>query len=90
MKMEILKQNYKLIKNYKNSFDLEKVMEITTEYFLDFDYIVGDLSYGKIRLKGFCTKENKLFNKINDYEKIEKYIEEKCAYDCGYFILEKY
>ena len=32
---------------------------------------------------------NKNYNKINDYQNVEKYIKENCAYGCRYFILEK-
>ena len=55
----------------------------------DYDYIVGDIAYSKLRLKGFNKKNNKNFNQINDYKNVEKYIKENCAFDCKYFILEK-
>lgn len=81
--------NYSLEKDYKDAFDLEGVEHLYTEYFEVYDYVLGDWSYGKLRLKGFCNKENKLFKDINDYSKIDKYIEKNCAFDCRYFILEK-
>ena len=40
-------------------------------------------------LKGFNKKKNKNFNKINDYNNLDKYIKENCAYGCKYFVLEK-
>ena len=60
-----------------------------TNFFAQYDIIVGDIAYSKLRLKGFNNKDNKNFNKINDSKNIEKYIKENCAYDCKYFILEK-
>ena len=60
-----------------------------TEYFDDYDFIVGDWAYGKVRLKGFNNKSNKHYNKFNDSDKIDKYIKEYCAYGCKYFILER-
>ena len=81
--------NYELIKDYKDGFDKETVENLITEYFDDYDYIVGDWSYGKLRLKGFCNKENKLNNKINNIDILDKYIKENCAYDCKYFVLKK-
>lgn len=80
---------YKLIINYKDAFDKEKTLEKVTDYFNDFDYIVGDWSYGGLRLKGFCKKENKRLNKINDFSNLDGYIKEKCAFGCKYFVLEK-
>ena len=32
---------------------------------------------------------NKLNRDINDFENVDKYIKENCAYGCKYFILEK-
>lgn len=81
--------NYKLINNYKEAFDKELIEQKLTDYFDDYDYIVGDFSYNKLRLKGFCKKENKKLNKINDYDNLEEYIKNECAYECRYFILEK-
>ena len=53
------------------------------------DYILGDFAYGKLRLKGFCNKDNPKFNKINDINNKEKYLEKECAYKCKYFLLKK-
>ena len=86
---KIENNDYELIKDYKKGFDYDAIKEKYTEYFEDYDYILGDWSYGKLRLKGFCNKDNELFNEINDYSKIDKYIKDNCAYDCKYFIIKK-
>ncbi len=87
--MELLDQEYKLIKDNGECFDLELVKEKITDYFKDYDYIVGDIAYSKLRLKGFTKKDNKMNNEINDFDRLDKYILENCAYGCKYFILEK-
>lgn len=87
--MELLDQEYKLIKDNGECFDLEMVKEKITDYFKDYDYIVGDIAYSKLRLKGFTKKDNKMNNEINDFDRLDKYILENCAYGCKYFILEK-
>lgn len=81
--------NYELINNYKDGFDKATVESLITDYFKDYDYIVGDWSYGHLRLKGFCDKENKMFKKINNIDNLDTYIKENCAYDCRYFVLKK-
>lgn len=81
--------NYEIIKNYKDGLDLETLNLKYTEYFEEYDYILGDWAYGKLRLKGFCDRKNKLFNHINDYTQIDKYIKENCAYECKHFIIKK-
>ncbi len=80
---------YEVIKDYKNAYNLEELKEKYTDYFYEFDYILGDYSYDKLRLKGFCKKDNKNFNEINDYGKVETYLKEYCSYECRYFIIEK-
>ena len=64
--MKILDNEYEIIENYKEGFDITKIKELYTDYFDNYDYILGDWSYGKLRLKGFCDKTNKMCNRIND------------------------
>lgn len=82
-------KTYEVMKDYKNGFEDDKVAEKLTDYFDDYDYILGDWSYGKLRLKGFNNKENKNYKPINDIEKVDEYIKKHCAYECRYFILKK-
>ncbi len=87
--VEINENKYKLTENYNEGFEKEEFLNKCTDYFREYDYIVGDYAYGKLRLKGFNKKNNKNFNKINDYNNLKKYLKENCAYGCKYFILEK-
>lgn len=80
---------FELIENYKDGFNLEEITSKYTEYFDNYDYIIGDWSYGKLRLKGLCDKKNKLNNKINNIKIKDEYLKNNCAYDCRYFILKK-
>lgn len=89
--MEILvnEKKYEVIKNYKDAFDEEEFKSKFTDFFYDYDYVVGDIAYGKLRLKGFYDEKNKKVNKINNYKNVDKYIENNCAYDCRHFIIKK-
>lgn len=80
---------YELIKNERDGFDKEEVLSKTTDYFIPYDYIVGDWAYGKLRLKGFYDNKNKKCKEINNIKNVEKYIKEYCAFNCKYFILKK-
>lgn len=88
-KIVLNEKEYELIKDYKNAFDLVELTDKFTEYFEDYDYIVGDYSYDKLRLKGFCSKNNKNFKEVNDYDKVDDYLKNFCSYECRYYILEK-
>lgn len=87
--IEIENNKYNLIENYRDGFNLDEFKEKYTEYFEPYDFIIGDYSYGKLRLKGFCTKLNKICNKINDIKFKDDYIKNLCSYECRYYILEK-
>lgn len=82
-------KEYTLIKDEKSSFDYDEVVEKFTDYFNEFDYVLGDYSYEKLRLKGFCKKNNKNFKECNDYKNVESYLRNFCSYGCRYFIIEK-
>lgn len=81
--------DYEVVSNYKNAFCMEDLEERYTEYFLDFDYILGDYSYDSLRLKGFFDSKNKQCRKLNDIEHLDQYIQKYCAYECRYFLLKK-
>ena len=87
--IEVENKEYELITNYRNGFDKEEFEKRYTDYFEDYDYIVGDIAYSSLRLKGFYDSKNKKVNKINNYDNLDKYLKENCANDCRYFVLKK-
>jgi len=89
VKVKVENIEYELIKDYRDGFDEQQFLERVTDYFYEFDYIFGDWAYGKLRLKGFYNKENKKVSNINNYDNIDDYIKNNCAFDCKYFVLEK-
>ena len=80
---------YTLEKNYKDAFALDEVVGLCTDYFVDFDYIFGDYSYSKLRLKGFYDNSNKKVKNINNIKELDNYLKDYCSYDCKYFLLKK-
>ena len=89
MEKIIRNKRYKVIKDYGETIDTINLEEIVTDYYDNFDYIIGDWAYGKVRLKGFYNHNNRAVKNYNDYNDIEDYINNKCAYGCKHFILEK-
>lgn len=87
--IEVENNKYELVTDYKNGFDLEDFTSHYTDYFEDYDYLVGDIAYSKLRLKGFYDSGNKKAKKINDFKYLNKYLEEDCAVECKYFVLKK-
>ena len=91
MKILINSNEYELIKNNRDSFDYEEIKNklVDVDYFDKYDYILGDYSYDKLRLKGFYDKNNSEVNESNNYENIDNYINNYCSFGCKYFILKK-
>ncbi len=85
---KLLDNNYKVTKG-KENFDYEEVNSLFTDYFQDYDYVLGDYSYGKIRLKGFYDSNNKKAKKLNDIKYLEDYIKEYCSPGAKTFFLKK-
>lgn len=87
--IEVENNKYELIKNYKDAFELNDFISYYTDFFYDYDYLVGDIAYSKLRLKGFYDEKNKKAKSFNNYKYIDKYLMDNCATDCKYFILKK-
>ena len=88
-KITVENHNYELIKNYRDAFNEEEFVSKCTDYFYDYDYIVGDIAYSKLRLKGFYDSSNKKVSQINNFDKVDEYLKNNCANDCKYFIVKK-
>ena len=80
-------KKYKIIDNYGNCIKIEEIESFLTSYFDIYDYICGDYAYDRLRLKGFCDKENKNHNKKNDIKGYEKNISDLCSYKCKHFLM---
>lgn len=79
---------YELIKD-NDAFNIDEFNIYYTNYFIKFDYIVGDISYSKLRLKGFYNNDNKNVKKHNNIDNLEDYLKNNCSYMCKYFVLKK-
>ncbi len=80
---------YQLLENGKDGYDDAIFQEKWTEYFEPFDFIFGDWSYGKLRLKGFYKTTHSDVKAYNDIKNYKDYLKNECAYGCRYFLLEK-
>lgn len=81
--------DYQIIENYKEGYNEEKFKSKLTDYFYDYDYVMGDWAYGKLRLKGFYDQSNSKVKDINNYEKAQDYLKTNCAYGCKFFIAKR-
>lgn len=87
--IEVNGHKFEIIKDEKNCFDKDEFESLFTDYFYDYDYIVGDIAYSKLRLKGFYSKDNKKVKPVNNIDNLENYIDNYCAYGCKYFVIKQ-
>ena len=87
--IEVNNINYDIVKNYRDAFDKDEFIEKCTDYFSDYDYIVGDIAYGKLRLKGCYDSKNKKVKDLNNFKNLDSYLKNNCAVDCKYFVLKR-
>ena len=88
-KLDINGISYEVIRNDRDCMDKDVLLEKVTDYFDDYDYIFGDYSYEKMRLKGFYDSNNKKVKDINDIKYLDDYIRDYCSYGAKVFLLKK-
>lgn len=88
-KIIINEVDYEIVENKDDCIPKDELELKLTDYFDGFDYILGDWAYDKLRLKGFCDKENKNYKEINGIDKKDEYLKNQCAYGCKYFLIKK-
>ncbi len=89
MKIKIKDNDYEVFKDYGETLSELDLDVIATDYYDNFDYIVGDWAYGKVRLKGFYEEGNKNLKNHNNIKNLDDYLKNNCAYGCKYFVLKK-
>ena len=81
--------SYEVIRDDNKCLEKVNLNDIMTDYFDPFDYVLGDFSYDKVRLKGYYDSNHKQVKKYNDYKNIDNYIKDYCSVGCNVFIIKK-
>ena len=78
--------DFELVKNYRDGFDIATFNEKYVNVAFDrYTFIVGDVSAGITRLKGFANDPKS----PNSFKKIPDYLNESCNMNTAYFILKR-
>lgn len=88
-KVDIDNNSFEIIKDYKKGYNKEEFINKYTDFYDEYDYVVGDWAYSKLRLKGFYNKSNKNCKEFNNIDNLDKYLNENCAYECAYFVAKR-
>jgi len=77
---------FEMIKDYREAFDLVKFQERYVDVAFDiYTYLVGDISSGMLRIKGFNSDPKS----PNGYKRIPDYLNESCQLNCAHYILKR-
>ncbi|MBW1605756.1 YutD family protein [Lactobacillus sp. Sy-1] len=77
---------YQLVANEGDAFDLEVLRVTYNTFFSKYDYILGDVGYGQLRLTGFYTDERNV-NPASKISAVSDFLVEYCNFGAPYFIL---
>ncbi|WP_414052873.1 YutD family protein [Macrococcus animalis] len=85
-----LNQHYfHLLENYNNAFDQEMFEGRYSEILDRYPYIVGDIGFEQLRLKGFFEDKKKGADISRRFSAIQDYLLEYCNFGCPFFILKR-
>ncbi|KRO07873.1 hypothetical protein IV59_GL001706 [Paucilactobacillus hokkaidonensis] len=79
---------YRLVANYRDAFEPDKLGERFSTILSKYDYIVGDWGFEQLRLKGFYASSNKNAQKTQMEDAIQDYLYEYCNFGCAYFVVQ--
>ncbi|MDR1568810.1 MAG: YutD family protein [Streptococcaceae bacterium] len=80
---------YRIVFNYREGFDAEKLEQRFSNILGKYDYIVGDWGYDQLRLRGFYQDFKKKVNTDKKIDTLIDYLYEYCNFGCSFFVLEK-
>lgn len=84
---EMENKKFELIFNYKDAFDKDLFFEKYVDLFDEKDFIVGDVSYEKLRLTGFVFSNQA--NNSRNIDNLEDFILEYCNLGCPFFVVKR-
>ena len=82
-------RQYKVVVDYREGFQVEKIGERFSEVLARYDYIVGDWGYEQLRLRGFFEVDNKKATPEQRIDTLEDYLYEYCNFGCAYFVIQR-
>ncbi|KAA8325212.1 MULTISPECIES: YutD family protein [Leuconostoc] len=85
--VEIDKLTLILVENFKSAFDADKLAIRYTPLLAQYDFLVGDISAGQLRLKGFYNN-SKTNVKQDQIDALQDYLYEYVNFGAPYFVLE--
>lgn len=80
---------FHIIENHKDAFNQEMFEGRYSEILDRYPYIVGDIGFEQLRLKGFFDDKKKGADISKRFSSIQDYLLEYCNFGCAYFVLKR-
>lgn len=80
---------FHIIENHKDAFNQEMFEGRYSEILDRYPYIVGDIGFEQLRLKGFFDDKKKGADISKRFSAIQDYLLEYCNFGCAYFVLKR-
>lgn len=78
---------YELVYNERDAFDADAFADRFSMILAKYDYIVGDLGYGQLRLRGFYANDRPKVAVDRRIQTLQDYLFENCNFGCPYFVV---
>jgi uncharacterized protein YutD len=83
---QINEHPYELLTNYRDAFDRMMLSDRFNTFYSKYDYLVGDMGFGQLRLRGFYSDERNVPAELK-ISALQDYLDEHCNLGCPYFVL---
>lgn len=80
---------FEVIENHRDAFNQEMFDHRYSEILDRYPYIVGDIGYEQLRLRGFFDDNKKGADVNKRFSTIQDYLLEYCNFGCAYFVLRR-
>lgn len=80
---------YRVVTNYRDAFNVELLGERYSDVLNRYEYIVGDMGFEQLRLRGFFSDDHQNMPAEQRIGSLEDYLYEYCNFGCPYFVLER-
>ena len=79
---------YRLLKNYREAYDQQKMAARFSDFLEKYDFIVGDIAADQLRLQGFYKDGTKGIARSQQISSLQDFLYEEANFGAPYFVLE--
>lgn len=79
---------YRLVKNYREAYDQQKMAARFSDFLEKYDFIVGDIAADQLRLQGFYKDGTKGIARSQQISALQDFLYEEANFGAPFFVLE--